>query len=295
MIAGKRLWVIGIVAALALTGPVLLWSRLVQATPPPAVAAEADPPKADPAPAKPEPDDSGKEEEAGWSTLRGRIVFGGPKAPAPVALNAGAKAAGCPPPGVQLWSEEWVVNQDNKGVRWAFVWLAPEPGSGKKLPIHESLGAVPRTGVEIDQPCCQFVPHALALRQGQDLIVKNSSAIAHNANLTVDSRKNSGRNILVPAGAQQTIKGLNVQGLPITIDCNIHPWMKARVTVFDHPYFAVTDADGRFEIPKAPAGTWRLRVWHDSGWRGGAEGRDGEKITVENGKPTKLDDLPLGP
>ena len=57
--------------------------------------------------------------------------------------------------------------------------------------------------------------------------------------------------------------------LPIKIECNIHPWMNGWVRVFDHPYFAVTDADGNFELKNAPAGNYRLMVWHgQGGWRG---------------------------
>ncbi|MEX0820057.1 MAG: methylamine utilization protein, partial [Pirellulaceae bacterium] len=43
-----------------------------------------------------------------------------------------------------------------------------------------------------------------------------------------------------------------------------HPWMKASMMVCDHPYFAVTDADGSFSIPNVPAGVeLEFRVWHE--------------------------------
>jgi hypothetical protein len=60
--------------------------------------------------------------------------------------------------------------------------------------------------------------------------------------------------------------------------------MSARLAVYDHPYFAITDADGKFEIKNAPAGNYRLKVYHESvGWRGGAAGANGEKITIKPG------------
>jgi hypothetical protein len=83
---------------------------------------------------------------------------------------------------------------------------------------------------------------------------------------------------------------------PHTLCCNIHPWMNARVGVFDHPYFAVTDERGAFEIRLAPKGAWRLKVWHEKvGWRGGAEGKDGQKIEVRDQRVTDLGDLDLKP
>jgi hypothetical protein len=71
--------------------------------------------------------------------------------------------------------------------------------------------------------------------------------------------------------------------------------MSARVAVFKHPYFAVTKADGSFEIKNAPVGTFRLFVWHEAiGYRGGEKGAEGEKITIKPGV-NKLTDLKIKP
>ena len=45
--------------------------------------------------------------------------------------------------------------------------------------------------------------------------------------------------------------------------CNIHPWMKAYIAVFAHPYFAVTAADGSFDLKNVPPGTYTLVAWHE--------------------------------
>jgi hypothetical protein len=63
---------------------------------------------------------------------------------------------------------------------------------------------------------------------------------------------------------------------------SIHPWIQGYVWAFDHPLFAVTDANGDFEIKDAPRGTWRLVVWHEKvGYLGGAKGRVGERVVVD--------------
>jgi len=236
------------------------------------------------------------DDDKDWGTIKGKLVWSGDADTAkPKVINVDKDQMHCLEKG-KLYSEEWVVNDKNKGVKWVFVWLAPEPGSDKKLPIHASLKDIKEKQVSLDQPCCQFVPHCLAMREGQTLIAKNSSPIGHNVNYTGHPLRNPGKNVAVGPKGSIEIEGLKAdEKFPITVACNIHGWMKAYVRVFDHPYFAVTDADGNFEIKNAPAGEWRLKAWHDTGWRGGAAGRDGDKITVKGGTVTDLGKLEIKP
>src|SRR5207248_1927486 len=68
---------------------------------------------------------------------------------------------------------------------------------------------------------------------------------------------------------------------PIEYKCSIHPWMNGYVRIFDHPYYAVTDENGNFEIKNAPAGKWRMIVWQEKvGYLGGKEGRFGTPIEI---------------
>lgn len=214
-----------------------------------------------------------------WGTVKGQIVFAG-DAPAPMKVNVNKDEKHCLEKG-DILSEAWVINAKNKGVKWTVVWLAPEPG-GEALPINPKLKAVPEKAAELDQPCCAFIPHVLGVREGQQVIIKNSAPVPHNINVTGNPKKNPGFNVLLPASGQFKAPALKADRFPLSASCNIHPWMNARIAVFDHPYFAITDGDGNFEIKDAPAGTYRLKVWHESvGWRGGAAGKDGEKITIK--------------
>jgi hypothetical protein len=235
------------------------------------------------------------DDDKNWGTIKGQLVFAGDKFPDVVELKVEKDGEHCLAKG-KLYNEEWVINKANKGIRWAFVWLAPEPGTMKEIPIHPGLKEIKDKKVELDQPRCQFIPHAIGLRQGQVLIAKNSSPIAHNVNYGGHPSINPGKNVLVAPGGQIEIEGLMAdEKLPVSVACNIHGWMKAYVRVFNHPYYAVTDENGSFELKNAPAGEWRLRVWHDNGWRGGAKGRDGEKITVKGGTVTDLGKLEMKP
>jgi hypothetical protein len=221
-------------------------------------------------------------EGGGWGTLKGQAVFAAGDVPAVKEIKVDKDAAHCLSKGA-IPNEEWVINPKNKGVRWTFVWLAAEddPINKGKLPIHPDLKAPKVATVEMDQPCCRFEPHALAMREDQELIFKNSAPIPHNVNYTGDL-KNPGDNKLLPAGAQLAVT-MKASTRPVSVACNIHSWMKAYVRVYDHPYFAVTDENGNFEIKNAPAGKWRLIAWHETGgWL------LGKRLTKENFIPVEI-------
>lgn len=233
------------------------------------------------------------DEAAAWGDVEGRVVWDGKIVPEPEVLVVDKDKAHCLEKG-PIRAENWVINRDNKGVRWVFVWLAPADAAIRKLPVHPSLTKIAEREVAIDQPCCAFVPHALAVREGQDLLVKNGSPVAHTVRWAGHPMLNPPGDVLTPPRGEYRLKGLRADPTPILFSCSIHFWMKAYIRVFDHPYYGVTDADGRFAIPRAPAGPVRLVVWHErAGYRGGAAGRTGEKIAVKPGANTDLGDLPI--
>jgi len=218
-----------------------------------------------------------------WGTLKGKVVWAG-EMPKPKPINVTQDQAHCLANG-PLMDEELVVNPKNKGVKWVFVWLAPASGdvTAPVEPIHPDLKKA-KGDLELDQPQCMFIPRAVALRQGQNLVVKNSAPVLHNIKWTGNPDINPGGSVAIPAGKAQVIKDLQPQKLPLILECNIHPWMRGRLAVFSHPYYAITDADGNFEIPNAPAGKFRLFVYQESiGWRNGAKGAKGESIEVKAG------------
>jgi hypothetical protein len=229
-----------------------------------------------------------------WGAIKGHVVFGGADLPEPKKVEVNKDQEHCLSKG-DIYSEDWVVNKGNKGVRWVYVWLV-DPSSPKQFPagkINPALKAAPTSPVTIDQPCCKFEPHGLAIREGQVVIAKNSAPIAHNVNWT-GGIQNPGNNVIIPPGQDVKIEGLKAARIPVSVSCNIHPWMKAWIRVFDHPYYALTDADGKFEIKDAPAGNFNLVVWQESvGW--GAGGKDGTPVTIKGGEVNDLGKLEIKP
>jgi hypothetical protein len=102
----------------------------------------------------------------------------------------------------------------------------------------------------------------MGVRAGQPMLIKNSDPIGHNTNIspTGDVQFNA----LIAAGGSATYSFSRAQTDPVGIVCNIHPWMKAYVLPRKDPYFAVTKADGTFEIEKLPAGEdIEFQVWQE--------------------------------
>jgi hypothetical protein len=220
-----------------------------------------------------------------WGTIKGQIVFGGDKVPAAEPLKVDKDQEHCLQKGTVL-SRTWTVNPQNKGVCNAVVFLKPEPG--QTLPINPE--ALPKKdSVVIDQPICHFEPHILALYKDQKLMAKNSSPIAHN--IVITGFKNSYNTQLAP-GTDRTFE-LVSENNPIALSCGAHSWMKGNLWVFAHPYFAVTDANGNFEIKFAPAGNQNFVVWHEA--KGYACGRNGKKITVPAGSAVDVGKIELMP
>jgi len=70
----------------------------------------------------------------------------------------------------------------------------------------------------------------------------------------------------------------------VPFKCDVHGWMNAYVGVLDHPYFAVSDANGSFDIKNLPPGTYTIEAWHEK------LGTMQQKVTVDD-KETK--DVPF--
>jgi hypothetical protein len=206
---------------------------------------------------------SAKAEEK-WGTVEGKVTWAGGAVPAPAPANVDKDQTVCLKNGPIL-KQDYVVNPKNKGVRYAVVWLVDEDPK-KALPINPSLpsqAAVKGTKVVLDQPCCQFEPHIICLREGQVLVAKNSGTIAHNTKIDSPG-DNPSVNPLIPAGTEKAIDGWKAASAPSLVGCSIHGWMTGYIRVFNSPYFAVTDADGKFKIDKAPAGKYRIVAWQES-------------------------------
>lgn len=113
----------------------------------------------------------------------------------------------------------------------------------------------------LDQKGCRYQPRVLGVRAGQALEVRNSDGIMHNVHFLPEA--NEEKNLAMPPFLEK-IEVEFVEPEPaFPVKCDIHPWMKAWVAVMDHPFFAVTGADGTYAIEGLPAGDYEVTAWHE--------------------------------
>jgi len=118
-----------------------------------------------------------------------------------------------------------------------------------------------RASLTIDQHGCRYIPRVQAAAAGSQVTVISSDATLHNVHARQGTR--TVFNLAMPAKGMRVSRPLSRPGL-VEVKCDAgHTWMHAWVHVFDHPYFAVTGADGHFSIPNVPPGHYTVKVWHE--------------------------------
>lgn len=188
---------------------------------------------------------------AGAAKFMGRVsIKGAVSELAPIlAKGADTKDMVC---SEQAVPNQTVVASKAGGLANVFVYMKKSPSSGVPAPSEEA--------VVIDQVGCVFFPHARIIRVGQKTTLKNSDPVAHNVNVKAFQE---GYNSVVPALSSTEHTFRFAERLPASTVCDFHTFMSAWVLPLDHPWGAVTDADGRFEIKDLPVGDWEFILWHE--------------------------------
>ncbi len=196
----------------------------------------------------------------GWGSMTGKIIWKG-ELPKPELLHRkGAAIKDATVCAVRdVYKSDLVVDEDSKGIANIFIYL---PKSPKK--IHPDLSKFDEQ-VVFNQENCTFKPHTLLVRAGQTVEVLNSDSMSHNTHTY--PLRNTAQNLIITGN---TAKGQGAafpmpsrEFLPIQVKCDLHNWMLAYWLILDHPYSAITQMDGSFEIKNLPAGTHTFRVWHE--------------------------------
>ncbi|MEQ1877433.1 MAG: urate hydroxylase PuuD [Bdellovibrionia bacterium] len=128
----------------------------------------------------------------------------------------------------------------------------------------ESLPAVPVPAepVYIDQKNCMYAPRVVGVRVGQKVEFINSDPTFHNVRTV--TKNNEDFNVAMPSLNDRMTKVFTKPEIVLQTKCSVHPWMTASIAVMEHPYFAVSDANGVFSIPGLPPGKYTLELWHET-------------------------------
>jgi plastocyanin len=180
--------------------------------------------------------------------VSGKVTFMGTPPPAetismssdPRCVNAGAKT-------------ETVIVAGDGSLQNVFVYVKDGLGN-LKFPV-------PTTPVVLDQKGCQYRPHVFGVQAGQTIEILNSDATLHNIHAWPQANQefNKGQ-------ALQGLKDTHVfttQEIMVPFRCDVHKWMNSFVGVVAHPFFAVTGADGAFQLQGLPPGTYTIEAWHE--------------------------------
>ncbi len=116
--------------------------------------------------------------------------------------------------------------------------------------------------VLLDQVGCEFVPYVLGLHVGQTLLVRNSDPVLHDVHISPNTSGNKELNRAHLAGSPDLELKFDAPEFFLRIKCDVHPWMFAYVSVFEHSYFAITQPDGNFQITNVPVGEYTLVAAH---------------------------------
>ena len=116
--------------------------------------------------------------------------------------------------------------------------------------------------VVLDQKGCLYTPTILAIQTGQKFIVKNSDPCIHNVHATPAVPGNPETNQGQAPGAADLTYTFAQPEMFLRFKCDVHPWMFAWVSVFDSPYFCVSDKDGKFVIKNVPPGKYTVEAAH---------------------------------
>ena len=145
--------------------------------------------------------------------------------------------------------------------------LVVGPGQGLRYAVITLEGIVKGKAVEkeavheLDNLRCRFIPHVSAASVGQFVVLKNSDPILHTAHASFGGDQPQFNVGLYPGRINR--KPLITAGV-VKIRCEVHPWMTAYIVVTDHPYHAISDIYGEYELSDIPAGVYQVKVWHES-------------------------------
>lgn len=211
---------------------------------------------------------------SGGVRLTGTIDFDGPL-PADTVIELPPDAQGC---GQRITDHR--VERTGTRIGGAIVWLT-DIRSGKPLPVARRF--------ELANEDCMLTPQVQAVVSPATLnVVSGDVALHRDRIINVGTGELEGVAPFNDNGEVVPFDSLLTGTQELEITCELHPWAKAHILVFDHPYFSTSEKTGTFAIDDIPPGTYHVKAWHPL--LGVAE----QSVTISAGQPANVS-LKLAP
>ncbi len=124
--------------------------------------------------------------------------------------------------------------------------------------------APPSDPVVVAQHECMYAPRVQGAVKGQRVVVKNTDGTMHNVHAFVGTDdKKTLFNVAQPPGAKDVDKDSKATLGVVKLKCDVHPWMRGYVVFNENAFFAVSDAQGKFELSGLPPGPYTVEAWHE--------------------------------
>jgi hypothetical protein len=185
-------------------------------------------------------------------TIKGTVKWQG-ALPHLVASEINKDPQVCDPLGQKHRDLERLLIAPNGGVANPVVFLRNiTRGKAMDLPAPRRF---------LNQKNCRYEPHILLVPLQATLTVRDSDPLLH----TVQMSGNADYNLPFVLAGQEITRPMTREG-KVSLSCNVHVWMNGEMMVARHPYYAVTDEYGNFELTEVPPGDYEIVAWHE-GWR----------------------------
>jgi hypothetical protein len=185
-------------------------------------------------------------------TIKGTVKWQG-ALPHLIASDINKDTQICDPQGQKRRDLERLLVSPNGGVSNTVVFLRNiTRGKAMDLPASRRV---------LNQKNCRYEPHLLLVPVQATFTVRSSDPLLH----TVQMAGSADYNFPFTAKGQEISRPMLREG-PVTLRCNVHIWMNGEMIVAKHPYYAVTDSEGNFELTQVPPGEYEIVAWHE-GWR----------------------------
>jgi len=202
--------------------------------------------------------------------IAGKVGLSGTPPPAQkVKLSADPKCEAMHKEGL----ERQPVRVKDGGVADVLVYVKSPVGGGPYAPPSEPF--------VLDQSGCEYHPAMIALMVGQPLKIRNSDETLHNIHPRPTTNKEF--NVGQPRKGMEVTKVFDKPETLIQTGCDVHPWMRAYISVLANPFFAVTNETGAFEIKGLPDGDYEVEALQ------GQLSPVSGKVSVKGGQTSRLD------